>query len=139
MKDKRKILIIMSSAILFIAIGLLVFFAIKSHNDEKKYNDENNYKITFKYYDQDKLDHKVKFIYEEKKLKDIELTFYFKNKATAKAANEEYSKVEDFSSTRVNDNKIIALYSSKYISEYKNMTKDDIITLFKSRGYTYKK
>ena len=137
MVDKKKLIII--GSILFVVLSLVIFFAVKSHKQIKKIEDENNYTIKFDYYFEEKLNQRITFIYENKKLKDITLTLYFEGKDVASAVYSEYKSAKEFKEYKLDKKKVIIYYKDEDVKDYKAYSKDELIQEFTSLGYVYKK
>lgn len=136
MNNKKNIIII--SVILAAILGLVIFFAVRSHKEIKKIEDENNYTYTFNYYVDKKLNQKITFIYENKKLKDITATVYFESEKIAKLVLKEYKKAKDFKDYKQDKNKVILYYKDADVKLYKGYNKEELIQEFESMGYVYK-
>lgn len=136
--DKKKI-IIASIVLLVLAVILLIIFINKSKNDSKKNEDESNYSLNFKFYNNEDLKQNISFIYEDKQLSNIKLTLYFGSKAAAENVCKEYKKEEAYKDCSVKKTNAVLNYSESEVKGYSTYTKEEIIQEFTSRGYVYRK
>ena len=135
--NKKKIIII-SSVVLALLIGLLITIFLITSKHDKDNDKKNNFNLNFVYHSGDKLSQEISFIYNNKQLKDIVATVYFNSKAEAQTFYKEYKSTNEFKDYKIDGKKILLYYKDSDVKSYKNYTKEDIIQEYTSRGYTYK-
>ena len=137
MKNKKFILI--AILVLVLVAGLTLIFS-KSKKDKIKKEDDNNYTVKYSVYGSDKkLQQRVTFIYENKKLKDITLTIYYEDKDTAKAMYKQYKELKEFRKYETKSNKVIMYYKYSDIDEYKLYSREELDAEFTANGFVLTK
>ena len=134
---KSKIYIIAGVLLLALAVTLTIVFANKSVKKSKEQQSKENYTLTFEYRDSDILVNKMQFVYKEKQLDDIILTFYFDTEDVVKELVPLYKEEKEFSKVEQDGKKLILHYATKEFAEYEYSGKKELISKMESRGYKY--
>ena len=134
---KGKIYIIVGVALLAIVMTFTIIFANKSIKKSSSQQKKENYTLTFEYRDTDILVNKLEFIYKEKQLDDIVLTFYFDTEDVVKELVPLYKEEKEYSKVEQKGKKLVLHYASKEFAEYEYSGKKELIAKMESRGYKY--
>jgi len=134
---KRNLIIAIIVVVLIVG---LVFGLTKLNKGKSKKEDKNNYTIKYSLYGADKkLQQRVTFIYEKKKLTDITLTLYFEDKDTAKSMYNQYKKINDFRKYETKSNRVILYYNYSDVDNYKLYSQEELDAEFTAEGFVLTK
>lgn len=134
---KRNLIIAIIVVVLIVG---LVFGLTKLNKGKSKKEDKNNYTIKYSLYGSDKkLQQRVTFIYEKKKLTDVTLTLYFEDKDTAKSMYNQYKKINDFRKYETKSNRVILYYNYSDVDNYKLYSQEELDAEFAAEGFVLTK